>query len=398
LKKAVIAVFFAALLARIILSAMQVSYGIQTVTWFPSLSLWGDFYGYYVVQLSSLSHGLIPYRDFAYSYTPLFLYSMLPFFKIGGPVLASTPIMIADSLAAAVVYEIGKTISNPKNALLAGMSYALLPFALVYEGYLWLSNEPMLLFILLSILLYYKDKLPLSAASLAVAIMFKQEAIFVLPAFIGLLILKQRRRAWKPVLIMCAILAAVSLPFLLLSPQNYLNAATYGVFSSGQSTTNTFSGSSVTSMTPLPLCNSSLETSLSYLCVAIPNPTFTLVASAEIWVAQIMAIPLFVLAILTYPFVKSRDDEVGALYAISVVAFLLIFSYLLHELQTYYVLPVYATLLLSCKTKAAPITVIALSTIAMISPAGIVQVAFASGSILATLALEDMSARRSMRS
>jgi len=76
--------------------------------------------------------------------------------------------------------------------------------------------------------------------------------------------------------------------------------------------------------------------------------------------------------------------------AISTVGFLVFFSYLVHELLTYYMLPAYALLLLSCKHKATPVLTVGLSTLALVSPPGLTQVFLASGSIVMSLRLKTL--------
>lgn len=335
---------------------------------------------------------MVPYRDFGYSYMPLFLYTMLPFFEIGGTALASLPIVIADALSALVIYKIGTRVSTTQNALLAGMSYALLPFALVYEGYDWLGVQPMLLFVLLAVLLYSDGRYVLSAASLSVAISYKQEAAFLVPAYIGLLILREKKDSWKPIVVLVVILVMVSAPFLVLAPQSYLNQVSYGLLYNvaGHAPPPI---SSLSPSAPITLCNSPLTTSVSYYCLAIPDPILTFATNVEVWVGQIVAIPLLVMAVVILPFVKDRIDEIGPMLAISTVGFLVFFSYLVHELLTYYMLPAYALLLLSCKHKATPVLTVGLSTLALVSPPGLTQVFLASGSIVMVLALEDLAAR-----
>ena len=131
----------------------------------PGLEIYHDFYGYYVTQLIDLSKGMIPYKDFAYSYPPLFLYSLYPFFKLGGEYAASIPILLADAATSPLIYVIVRRFASERISLAAGISYAISPFFLIYEGYLWFSSQPMTFFLLLALYLLFNKKSALLLSS-----------------------------------------------------------------------------------------------------------------------------------------------------------------------------------------------------------------------------------------
>jgi len=225
--KLALLVFVIAITARGLVSVVQVAYGVHGLPFLP-LSTWDDFYQGYVTWLGYLQHGLLPYRDFyAYKYTPLFLYSLYPFFLAGGAQLAALPIVLSDAATAAVVYLIVNRLVPTKIAFAAGLVYAFSPFVLYYEDYLWLSSQPMTLFILLAVYLFAEKRPSLSFASLAVAVMFKQEALFVLPAYLAIYARGYGRETLKGVVIFVAVLAVVSLPFLVAAPRAYLASINY---------------------------------------------------------------------------------------------------------------------------------------------------------------------------
>src|SRR5579862_4907124 len=129
MRKTILWLFVIALISRAVVAILQVKFGINDQLNFetylyggfnPGLELYRDFYEYYVVQLHDLSLGLLPYRDFAYSYPPLFLYTLYPLYSLGGQYLASIPIWIADAATAPVVYLIVRRFSNSKISLIAG--------------------------------------------------------------------------------------------------------------------------------------------------------------------------------------------------------------------------------------------------------------------------------------
>ncbi|MCL4518281.1 MAG: hypothetical protein M1587_03695 [Thaumarchaeota archaeon] len=135
-------IFAVAAVARFVIAFLQLIHGIQNMNWLQLIS-WSDFYQIYGNQLASLSHGLLPYLNFGYWYTPLFLYTLYLFYLFGGIHLASVPMLLADTAMAPLIYLIVLMRSNERVATIAGLLYALFPVALFVEGYLWLSSEPM---------------------------------------------------------------------------------------------------------------------------------------------------------------------------------------------------------------------------------------------------------------
>jgi hypothetical protein len=393
LRKTVLLVFAVALLARVLFAAVQAAVGIQTVPGFPTISPWTDFYGIYVPQLISLAKGLIPYRDFAYSYAPLFLYSLFPFFKIGGSVLASAPIIGADSVTAVAVFKICEILSTERFASVAGLIYAILPFALFYEGYLWLGSQPMTLFMLLGIVLFLQEKTTWAALSISVAALFKQQALFVVPPLLIWLLVRRRQAAWKPILAFVGAILLVSLPFLALAPFNYLDQLSFGLISHAPPQSATTSVSTTT--VPLVSCTSLIMTSQSYVCLAIPNPLFTELITIEGWIGQNLAIPFYLITLLALAGSRDKQKQLGLHFAASQIGFLLVFSFLVHELYPYYLLPVYAAVMPYGRSRLAPVTVLVFSTLALMSPLGLTQAFLASCSLLFVIALDDSHATSS---
>jgi hypothetical protein len=187
-----------------------------------------DFFGYYVKELTLQSQGYLPYRDFPFSYPPLFLYALAPFFKLGAD-FAAIPIIVADALCAPLIYAIVRRQAGEILAVIASLVFVVSPFFIVYEGLSWLSEEPMLLFLLLSVYLLIEGRVGLSAASFAVSLLFKQDAIFALPAFCIIFYkLYGFRRLAKGAGILLAVVVIVSLPFLVLTPVGYLYSLSLG--------------------------------------------------------------------------------------------------------------------------------------------------------------------------
>lgn len=227
LTKETVLLFGIAIAVRVVLSLLQISYGEHRI---PGVALndWSDFYLIYAPWFGFLHHGLLPYRDFpTYKYTPLFLYILYPFFLAGGGHAAAVPMVASDAATAVVVYLVVGRFAGTKIAFAAGLTYALSPFILYEADYLWLSSQPMTLFMLLAVYLFRENKPTLSMASLAVAVMFKQEAVFILPAFLVLYAKEYKKEALKGIGVFALIVFVLSLPFLIVAPLDYIYGVNY---------------------------------------------------------------------------------------------------------------------------------------------------------------------------
>ena len=217
LNKRVTLLFGIAALSRTVVALLQIFSGIKSVPASP-LGAWSDFYSIYGIDLHSLSSGLLPYKDFGYWYPPLFLYVLYMFYVIGGLHAASIPVILADSATAPLIYSLAAFSAGKRVAFASGLLYALLPVALVEEGYLWLSSQPMTLLLLLSIYLLLRNYPILSSLILAVSILFKQEAVFILPVYVFWYAFRGRSKMKKGFTVFVFSLFLASLPFLVISP------------------------------------------------------------------------------------------------------------------------------------------------------------------------------------
>jgi hypothetical protein len=330
---------------------------------FPPVA-WNDFYGIYVVWLQSVSQGMLPYRDFlSYTYTPLFLYLLYPFYAIGGTQLAALPIISFDAATSSLVYLIVRRIASNRVSLLAGLAYAVCPFALFYEGYLWLSSQPMTFFILLTVLLLRRKKPISSALSMAVTILFKQEAIFMLPAF-GVWFAKWFKRSIRRgTFAFLLTLLVVSLPFLVLAPVNYLWSLTYrNPAQIAETCVN-----QLINGTTVAVCGGSSAV-LSHLVIPPASTTTSSAVSTFPWeyllniLADIVAPILFVVELPAIISSRRAANGLELLAVYSTIGFLILFTFLTRLFLSYHYLPVYALLLASTRdrrtllvTAAAPV-------------------------------------------
>jgi hypothetical protein len=372
MRKTILWLFVVALISRAIIALLQITYGINSQVnldqylygaFNPGFELYHDFYAYYVTQLQDLNKGLIPYSDFGYSYAPLFLYVLYPFFAVGGKYAASIPILLADAASSPIIYLIVSKFASNRISVLAGISYGLSPFFLLYEGYLWYSSQPMTFFILLSLYLLIVEKPLFSAAIFAFAVLFKQEIIFILPVYLVWYVKSSKKTIWKGLVTICCILLAVSLPFLLISPGFYITSLSYGTIGhyypsiDSSNLTNPSIYAAITSIAPTLNCTSISNTSRSLICnygafsytdvKSIP-PLSTILSAAFLnSIALWITLPLIGL-VSYYAFLLRRDNKTLLVAgAISQMVFITIFDVEIHSIYRYYLVPVYALMLAS---------------------------------------------------
>jgi Gpi18-like mannosyltransferase len=201
---------------------------IHPLPFIPALQNFRDFYGFYIEQLAFLHQGYLPYLNFPYAYPPLFLYSLYPFYLVGTNE-AALPIVVGSALSSPIIYLIVRKNSGERIAIVASLLYAVSPFILLYEGAAWLSEQPMLFFLLLSVYMLQSKRPIWSAIAFGVSILFKQDAIFLLPAYaywdIRIYGFRSSLRAFSIIL---AIVLLTSLPFLIIAPINYIGSLTLG--------------------------------------------------------------------------------------------------------------------------------------------------------------------------
>lgn len=354
-------------------------------------------------QLSLLAHGLIPYRDVAISYPPLFLYSLYPFYVAGGANLASVPIIVSDAATAVVVYLIVERMGEQRTALAAGLVYALSPFALFYESYVWFSSQPMTLFAVLGVYFLIRDKPLLSFSTLALAVLFKQEAIFLLPVFLAVFVRRNPRMSLEGLTAFFGILIAVSLPFLIASVQGYLSLVTYGLVGGR------WSGAPL----PLPVTNSAIcrnvltnihgiemsctfgSTTYTQVVANLP-PSVVLINqfSYDLNVlSALLALPLLLLMTPVLYSLRRSERFVPLLCLYSGAGFLILFALTFHPVFKYYYMPVYAMLALLVANKGTFGVAMLAPIISLVTPSGAFQELLPILSIFAIAILLDASPR-----
>lgn len=400
MNRSLLLLFVIAAFSRMILYVAQLLFGIQRIPGLPEAEIIADFQGVYGSQLGLLHAGLLPYRDFPYSYTPLFLYSLLPFYSIGGVYAAAIPIVLADAATAAVIYFIVRETVSDKIAFLAGLAYALSPFILLYEGYLWLGSQPMTFFMMASIYLLRRNKTILSSLALAIAVLMKQDALFVLPVYLGWQLWKYRASASKSIATLVLVILAGSLPFVISSPENFLALISYNLLAKYIPNTTSAGGVIPPSLNAsleafAQLCSSaSVVQGIGILACSIPGSGYSyqpLDAAESIiyWISWYVRIPLLLLIAPAIYVSRQKNYVIEVASAYSFTGFLILFSVLVHPLFRYYLIPVYALLLASARSRASLIVVTGVLLISMLSPAGIFQEILPLVAILAVLVVQE---------
>ncbi len=396
-----------ALGVRVVIALVQSTYGLSGIPWL-ALSAWGDFNGVYIPWLSLVQHGYLPYRDFyTYKYTPLFLYVLYPFYSAAAQA-ASIPIVLADAATAVCVYLLAKTVTGPRIAFAAAMVYALSPFVLYYEDYLWLSSQPMALFIVLAIYLLNTDRPLLSSASLAVAVMFKQEAVFVLPAYVILYVRSHGKKVLPGLIVFLAVVFVVSFPFLILAPRDYLFVLSYypffGVIPASQlepglvGALTTSASSGLTGYTP-QACGVQTIPGLytGTICGSIINLqefASSIVLGKLNQIGFILSPLLLALLAPALSSVRKAPNFSQMLCTYSLLGGFVAFSTFVEPSLAYYFVPVYALMFAAIVDVRSLALAIATALLSLILPEGPYQVILPIGYLFGLVLLQDATRSR----
>lgn len=360
--------------------------------WLPGPNIWADS-NVYLADLHYVTSGFLPYRDFQYNYGPAYLYAMLPFYLIS-PALSYVPTLLADSCTAVVVWSVARRNSTERIALAAGLGYAVFPFAILNEGYLLMSSQPMTFFVALSVLFAAKRYPMGSMLALAVAALFKQEALFVaLP-----LILWNARsgglKTAKAVGAGAALYGLVLLPFFLASPQWVTSSLLYGNFIRiwnaaphviGQTSFQSVSG----------MCGTTTIAGVfaGTVCGSVFNTQAfaAFLAAGKFWgIVAELELPLLVVFAFGLIAVRRSPALLGLSCAFATIGLALLFAAYVHGLYAYYFLPVYVFLLMGVTDKNCLLISIVTLTLISFSPEGQLQVIIPLAAATAMIVVESV--------
>ena len=399
--KETILLFGIAIGVRAVVSLVQVLYGVHGIPGF-AFSAWNDFYSGYVQWLGYVREGLLPYRDFyTYKYTPLFLYTLYPFFVAAGAKAASIPIVVSDAATAVLIYLIAKRFAGNRIGLAAGLLYAFAPFVLYYEDYLWLSSQPMTFFLILAVYLLKENRPVFSFASFAVSVMFKQEALFIMPAYFLLYFKEYKAIIPKGIGIFVAVVVIVSLPFLIAAPRDYIIALNYLPINLGAPQPNLPIASGIVSAaTPEPnvlgTCGISSLPGLytGTVCGTIVNLKEF---ASSLLMGRLNQIGFFLepllLALLAPALYSIRRSQnfLQILCIYSLLVFLVLFSDFEEASLAYYFVPVYAMIFASIVDKRTLLLGVATALLSVTVPEGPFQIILPLGYLFLMVLLQDLS-------
>jgi hypothetical protein len=285
--------------------------------------------------------------------------------------LSALPITLGDAFCAPLIYLIVRKVASEKLGVVASLVFIFLPTSLIYEGVSWLSEEPMLFFLLLSVYLLMDDRPFASAFIYSLSILLKQDALFVLPAYLFWMITRYKlsKTVWV-VAIVSAVVFMFSLPYLLLDAPDYLGSVSLGLLNGlvgahaassvpleGGASLSGFSiistNISLPSLTCLNIVDNVFE--VSQVCTGVEqngqiltNWVLTPASSAVRTTLELFAFGLLIPTIpetLAFP-QKSRFQFSFAVSIACCLTALFLFSDL--AVYKYYYVPLYVFLLLSC--------------------------------------------------
>ncbi len=378
LDKLSIFILAVALGVRIVAYAARV-YNVPFIP-YVGFGLWGDSSAY-VIDLHYIAQGYIPYRDFPYNYGPLYLYSMLPFYLIS-PSISYVPTLIADAFTALLLYLIVRNTAGTRLAAAAGLTYAISPFVIGNEGYLWMSEQPMVLFMMLAVYFAVKKTPFASLCSLAVAVMFKQEAIFMIVPLILFNIHTDWLKSVKGIIVGMGLYAAMIAPFLVVALPATIYSITYGRWVNlGKIPVYYIIGShSVLTTVPNVCTYVAYEFTGAFtgsVCGIITNTSSFIVSatleSKAIELTVLVTPWLLLIASVTLLAVRKSPVLLQLSSVFAMLMMLYVFSRLVHGVFAYYFLPVYALLLAASTNKTTSAISILAAVLVSFAPEGSLQ-------------------------
>jgi hypothetical protein len=209
---------------RLVIGAIAAHYQGDFPQMYASLEPYVDYKQLYLPEVTKFLEGQQLYKDFFHAYPPLWIYTLSLVARLNPPFWGpAVPIVFFDGMLAPLTYLVARRFLRGNLPFIMGLLVATSPVILWYDGIFWLNPPPSTLFLLLSVYLAVSRRFRYAALSLAVAIAYKQTSIVALPF---LIIGVYRWSSWKKAAvftsIVVAILAVVSMPYLVLYPKTYL--------------------------------------------------------------------------------------------------------------------------------------------------------------------------------
>lgn len=183
-----------------------------------------DYKYLYLNDVKRFLEGQILYKDFHSAYPPIWMYTLAAAVMIHSSYWsAAIPLLLFDTLTAPLTYLIARRVVDEKWSTIIGVITALAPAALWYNSLLWLNPPPSTFFLLLTTYLMLSRRVKLSAASFALATLYKQTVLASVPILmIGVYRWSSKRGLIWFIAIFASIVCLVSMPYLILFPSLYL--------------------------------------------------------------------------------------------------------------------------------------------------------------------------------
>jgi hypothetical protein len=197
------------------------------------VELYNDYQFFYLSWVPSLREGAWAYSSYLaiYLYPPLWIYTVSALGSVPSW-LPGVSLFALNVGTGYFIYMIAKSLTlDEKYPIYAMMLYLLNPFTLFYGSFMWLNPTPYVFFTMASFYLALSEREELSIAAIAVATLYKQLAVVFFPILSIVLLKKQLgakrldhvRGFIKHAAIYAGIIFLVSVPFLIVSPEQYLN-------------------------------------------------------------------------------------------------------------------------------------------------------------------------------
>ncbi|MGY5851953.1 MAG: hypothetical protein RTU92_00130 [Candidatus Thorarchaeota archaeon] len=195
--------------------------------------LYNDYQYFYLSWVPNLWEGAWAYSTelAVYLYPPLWIYTV-GLFGSTPSWLPGLVLFAFNSATGVLVYKIvNRLTDDDTRAKIAMMFYMVNPLTLFYGAFMWLNPTPFVFFTMLSFYMALTQREEYAIVTIAIATLYKQFAVVFFPIMVILFIKRKMDLKVKDKLvaflrhtaIYAGIVGLVSLPFLIVSPTEFLN-------------------------------------------------------------------------------------------------------------------------------------------------------------------------------
>lgn len=174
-------------------------------------------YGFFGTKILG---GSIPYRNFDAPYPPLSLYATVPFVMLGDPRFLKAFFLACDIITVLIVYKV--FLRGAENAKTISTLLLFFPVSLIEYSISGHNDSLAILFLVVSIILLNRSVIG-SSLSMALAILSKIFPVILVPFLLKELYSKNRKSALLFLSTLLLVLFFVSLPFILISLNEYVS-------------------------------------------------------------------------------------------------------------------------------------------------------------------------------